>query len=81
MADIKKLEIADTGYKEDVVEMLESLLEDAKKGEILEAVVITYRRDKAHYYQYTGSDNLFLLQGYLGRMLYKVNQRLDANIY
>ena len=79
MGEVRKLELV-SGYKADVEVICNELLESAKSGQIIEMVICTKRRDGGFYHQYSGSENLYELAGYLARMAYRVQKRIDDNM-
>lgn len=65
------------GYKVQVVDHLELLLERAKAGEVLELVMGYKLKDGDLEYSFTGCDNLLELVGYLERLKSITILRMD----
>jgi hypothetical protein len=78
MAAVTKLEIVKKGYNHQVVEYLESILEQAKAGDIIE-MCCCHKFDTGGYsVSYTGCSDLNELVGQLERMKFLTLRRMDA---
>lgn len=79
MTDDKITVLPTPGYNKQVVEQLEELLEDAKKGEIISLTTIVERKGGFFENIWTGTDDLFVLAGQAARLQHVLQCRIDDN--
>lgn len=59
------------------VDSLSKLLEDAKKGDITEFMMVYKMKNGNFAHCWTGTEDLIKLVGHLSRMIYKCQERMD----
>lgn len=64
------------GFNADVIERLEGLLDDARRGEIISLCYVCDLRGGLRATGHTGTEDLDLLSGYLARLQYLTQQRI-----
>lgn len=75
---VRRLSVVPKKYNKQAIRYLEELLEQAKKGEIVE-VVCVYKFDNGLFeHCYTGCDDLYLLIGQIERMKHVMLRRMDT---
>ncbi len=63
-------------HKEQVIEQLERLLEEAKEGKI-STLICAYKIENSYEYCWTGCENLIEIAGLITRMAFLNNKRME----
>lgn len=77
-AKIAKLQLVPK-YNQQAVDILETLLEQAKRGDITEFVATTKWNDGCYTHCWTGCENLMELAGVLERQKLNTLRRMDTD--
>lgn len=77
MSKVRSLNIVPK-YNAQVVDHLTELLEEAKRGEIVEAICTAKRSDGSYDHSWTGCENLMELVGVLERQKLATLRRMDT---
>lgn len=66
-------------YKQEIIEMLNEILKQVERGEVLEIMISCIGSDDTYATWYSGSADLIRVAGFLQRQLYLTNKRLDVD--
>lgn len=66
------------GYNAQVVECLETMLAEARCGEIVSLIAVTELRGGLMGVAWTGCDDLFRFAGYASHLQHLIQRRIDA---
>lgn len=77
LKSVTKLSVVPKGYNQQAVDYLQTLVDQAKAGEILEIVCVSKLSDGQYEHCWTGCKDLHELVGQLARMQYLMIQRMN----
>uniref|UniRef100_A0A6H2A4A9 Uncharacterized protein n=1 Tax=viral metagenome TaxID=1070528 RepID=A0A6H2A4A9_9ZZZZ len=80
MSNNDKLKVIKRGYSKEAIEILEELLEQAKKGEIHELVTMANYGEHHYETRYTNSNDLVTLVGHIEKIKWRMLERMSQNI-
>ena len=80
MSNNDKLKVIKRGYSKEAIEILEELLEQAKKGEIHELVTMANYGEHRYETRYTNSNDLVTLVGHIEKIKWRMLERMSQNI-